>query len=431
VVLSRPPSLSTLPRAAPASIAKTSTTALRAKRRPSRGEGSSEDEDDYDPGREAVQQRRRAAAAAAAAAPAAAAAAPTTPTTATTRLKLVVAYDGSNFAGFQFQSAGVRTVQGELEKGLSRVFGLRGRVVGAGRTDGGAHARGMCAHVDVAPSSSQQQYLDDLELATLHLNGHLPPDVKVVRLERAPSSSSPSSSQPPPPIFDAQASALGKEYHYCLSVSSFPDPFERRWWAMERYMQATRGRPPSVAAFTGFDFAAVRAALAALANGGAPRDFTALSDNRRPSGLGAQKRKRPKLAARLEAAKAEAAEAAAGGREAASLPPLPAPPKLSERSSDRNTRTLWRAECLDEGERRVRLVLAGDGFLYHQVRVTAAAMLEIGQGRIKPDDFLRAVEARDRRLGGAEAVPPFEAAPASGLCLERVFYPGDEPGVAL
>jgi hypothetical protein len=54
-----------------------------------------------------------------------------------------VAYDGTEFAGFQFQAGKVRTVQGELEKAAARVLMLASRCVGASRTDGGAHAMGQ------------------------------------------------------------------------------------------------------------------------------------------------------------------------------------------------------------------------------------------------------------------------------------------------
>ena len=483
----------------------TATNAGRANagetpsRRRSRGRDQ-DDEDDYDPGGDARRRSAEAADAERARRRRDGGGGATTPGTAgggapllpCTRLKLVVAYDGTSFAGFQFQKPGVRTVQGELEKGMARVFSLRGRLVGAGRTDGGAHARAMPCHVDVALEAGTaggggvEGELRALELAALHLNGHLPPDVKVLSLGRAPLgvprakggggleegggaqgpgvlsagdddedegaqqeeeeeeagviAASPSKQDgeagagagaaaaaadggqdepplpsplphppPPPPslLFDAQACALGKEYHYLLSVSARPDPFDegaRRWWAYDRHAEATRGRPPSPAALQALDFAAMRAALAALVGG--PRDFTALSDSKRPSGLGAAKRKRPKLA-RLA--------------EQGLLGPRP------ERTAQRNTRVLWRAGALDEGGGRARLVLAGDGFLYHQARVAAAVLLEVGQGRLSVAAFEKGMRERDRSFGGGErGRPAIEAAPACGLYLARVFYPGDE-----
>jgi tRNA pseudouridine38-40 synthase len=93
-----------------------------------------------------------------------------------------VAYDGSNFAGFQYQTPKVRTVQGELERAAGRVLLPAGRVVGASRTDGGAHATGQVAHLDVTGSA------DSIQPASLmmYMNGVLPDDVKVQQLQVAP-----------------------------------------------------------------------------------------------------------------------------------------------------------------------------------------------------------------------------------------------------
>jgi hypothetical protein len=93
-----------------------------------------------------------------------------------------VAYDGSNFAGFQYQTPKVRTVQGELERAAARVLLPAGRVVGASRTDGGAHATCQVAHLDVTGSA------DSIQPASLmmYMNGVLPDDVKVQQLQVAP-----------------------------------------------------------------------------------------------------------------------------------------------------------------------------------------------------------------------------------------------------
>ena len=56
-------------------------------------------------------------------------------------IKLVMEYDGTGFAGFQVQPVG-RTVQGVLQEALERLTGEPVKVIGAGRTDAGVHARG-------------------------------------------------------------------------------------------------------------------------------------------------------------------------------------------------------------------------------------------------------------------------------------------------
>jgi tRNA pseudouridine38-40 synthase len=66
----------------------------------------------------------------------------------TRRLKLIVSYDGRDFAGWQSQKHR-NTVQDNLEAAFERVCGRRLMVSGSGRTDTGVHALGQCAHVDV------------------------------------------------------------------------------------------------------------------------------------------------------------------------------------------------------------------------------------------------------------------------------------------
>src|SRR5712692_5796175 len=68
------------------------------------------------------------------------------------RLKLIVAYDGSQFAGWQSQSHR-NTIQDHIERAFERVGDKRVRVHGAGRTDAGVHALAQCAHVDLATNN--------------------------------------------------------------------------------------------------------------------------------------------------------------------------------------------------------------------------------------------------------------------------------------
>lgn len=65
------------------------------------------------------------------------------------RVRLTIEYDGTDFAGFQLQSPGLRTVQGELEAALRKISGGTLRIAGAGRTDAGVHASGQVCHFDV------------------------------------------------------------------------------------------------------------------------------------------------------------------------------------------------------------------------------------------------------------------------------------------
>src|SRR5438270_4592237 len=90
------------------------------------------------------------------------------------RVKLVVAYDGSAFAGWQSQLHR-KTVQDELERAFHKIAGVRIRVHGAGRTDAGVHALAQCAHVDLVDRKLTA------ELWTMALNASLPPTSRVLR----------------------------------------------------------------------------------------------------------------------------------------------------------------------------------------------------------------------------------------------------------
>ncbi len=92
-------------------------------------------------------------------------------------VRATIAYDGTDFLGFQLQASG-RTVQGVLEAALCRLTGAETRVVGSGRTDAGVHAAGQV----VAFRTSWRHDLADLHRA---LNAVLPPDIAVDELSAA------------------------------------------------------------------------------------------------------------------------------------------------------------------------------------------------------------------------------------------------------
>lgn len=81
----------------------------------------------------------------------------------------------------------------------------------------------------------------------------------------------------------------------------------------------------------------------------------------------------------------------------------------------RTVRTITRLTLQEEGP-VLRLIVRGDGFLYHQVRILAGTILAVGQGKLDVDAIPALLAAGDRRVMGM-TMPP------EGLCLERVFYP--------
>src|SRR5438552_13262419 len=126
------------------------------------------------------------------------------------RLKLTIAYDGTNYAGWQVQKTGV-AVQELVEKALKNIFGLDLRLHGSSRTDAGVHARALIAHVDI-PRAKFRMTPRKLSLA---LNAHLPEDVRIMRASRAASE------------FHARFNATGKHYRYFIYSHAAMDPLLR------------------------------------------------------------------------------------------------------------------------------------------------------------------------------------------------------------
>jgi tRNA pseudouridine38-40 synthase len=123
--------------------------------------------------------------------------------------RLVLEYDGSEFAGWQSQAQGERTVQATLAAALAEIAGTPVYVAGAGRTDAGVHAEGQVAAVTLETR---------LDAATLlrALNAHLPRDLAVVACAVARDG------------FDPRREAKGKLYRYDVWNGRVASPLRRR-----------------------------------------------------------------------------------------------------------------------------------------------------------------------------------------------------------
>lgn len=130
-------------------------------------------------------------------------------------LKLTIAYDGTRYAGWQSQGdstqdAGRRTqrptIQGTLERALSRILRDRVKVVGSGRTDAGVHALAQVAHVRTRSGIPCRRLLRSV-------NSLLPPAIAVLQVEEAA------------PGFHARYDAVGKCYRYRVFTGPVVPPF--------------------------------------------------------------------------------------------------------------------------------------------------------------------------------------------------------------
>ncbi len=127
------------------------------------------------------------------------------------KFKLVIAYDGANYEGWQTQKTGTG-VQQVVENALAKLFPTKPALHGSSRTDTGVHALGMVAHFEI-PSGEFKMPLRKLPLA---VNAWLPEDVRVLSAVRAPEK------------FHARFDAVRKQYRYFIWNHAAMNPLLRR-----------------------------------------------------------------------------------------------------------------------------------------------------------------------------------------------------------
>lgn len=257
------------------------------------------------------------------------------------RVRLLVAYDGTDFHGWQSQdppdAPPLRTVQGVLREAIERTLRQEIVLVGASRTDAGVHAVGQVA-------AFSAEFSMPAEKIPLAVTARLPADLQVRAAAIVPEE------------FDPIAGALSKAYRYRIAVADpprrWPPLFDRHfaWW--------TRG----------------------------PVELAPMQD---------------------------AASRLVGEHDLAGL-------AQAHHGRTRTVRTIHACGVEEDAPGRLRIDVAGSGFLYHTVRIVAGTLLEIGRGRMPPERIDEILACRDRRLAGPTLGP-------EGLCLRWVRYEGDPP----
>jgi tRNA pseudouridine38-40 synthase len=273
-------------------------------------------------------------------------------------LKLVVEFDGTKYAGWQFQPRH-QTVQGELESAAGKVLQQKVTVYGCGRTDAGVSARAYVAnfHTEghdriVGQFGSCPKAPDRLKLA---LNHFLPADILILSVEEAK------------PGFHARHSALGKTYVYRIVRRKSP---LRRRHAWEYWFK--------------LDVEKMRKA-AHLFEGA--KDFRAFCQTKDEDGVCHVRRVR----------------VSSGHRDMTAMTLGAGRASLSD-SSDR----------IPLPEDEVLVTVEGDRFLYKMVRRIVGALVACGSGRLTQKDIRAALAGRPCQ--------PFQTAPAQGLLLDSVEY---------
>ena len=127
-------------------------------------------------------------------------------------LRLLIAYDGSNYCGWQRQRQGESTIQETLERQLGRLCDEPITLHGAGRTDTGVHALGMVAHLHTRSTIA-------VSALARGLNALLPRDIRILAAEEAAVD------------FHSRFNVLGKTYRYDFCTSALQMPCSRHYQA--------------------------------------------------------------------------------------------------------------------------------------------------------------------------------------------------------
>ncbi len=254
--------------------------------------------------------------------------------------KLTIAYDGTNYAGWQTQK-NAPTVQETIEKVLERILQQKIRLTGAGRTDAGAHAMGQVANFKcrgrpmcLPKNRADTRVRPYVETLLKGLNGLLPRDIRILKIE------------PVPLKFHAQFDAKKKLYRYTIVISPEVLPQERFFVYHYPYPLNVRAMKQAAKYLVG------------------THDFASFQGSK---GVGADPRVRPKA-----------------GRTQGCAPTI---------------RTIYRFQIFRKRDRLI-FELEGNGFLYTMVRVIVGTLLEVGRAKRPWGSIRQVLKKRDRTYAG-------------------------------
>jgi tRNA pseudouridine38-40 synthase len=256
-------------------------------------------------------------------------------------IKLTLAYDGSDFHGWQIQP-GQPTVQGLLSETLGQLTQRPVVLYGAGRTDAGVHAWGQVANFSTSSGLTPNDFARGL-------NALLPPSIRIRAAEEVG------------PDFHARWQAQAKTYIYRIYRERVVPPFH---W---RYVHHDAGP---------LEFAAMAEAARFFVG---EHDFTSFA-----ASSGSEDVDQDRLTRRT----VYHSEMLACGLAAASADLLPGD-------------LPWPLPGVDEWV----YVIRGRSFLRHMVRKIVGALLEVGRGRLQPADIPHLIEMRDRAQSGPTVPP--------------------------
>lgn len=323
----------------------------------------------------------------------------TTQTKMTRRILLQVAYDGTNYHGWQLQP-NAATIEGELNRALCALTGEEIVVTGASRTDAGVHALGNVAVFDTTSRIPAEKF-------SYALNQRLPEDIVI------------QSSKQVADDFHPRHCDCRKTYEYDILNRTFPLPAYRNtahflygtlnFEAMRRACQAFLGE---------HDFASFCAAGAQVQT--TVRAIYSLEVECRPlteagtpvppasgEAVNAADGKHGEQVQQAQSASGEMLNAAAGKSDE----------QVQQAQPESGETAIPAAGGANAGsaDQLLTIRVKGNGFLYNMVRIIAGTLVEVGRGHIKPEEVAGIIAAKDRAKAGPTA-------PARGLRLVEIEY---------
>ena len=345
------------------------------------------------------------------------------------RILLSVAYDGTDYAGFQAQKSGVPTIEGELNRALTELTGVPVEVIGASRTDSGVHARCNLAVFDTESRIPPEKFAHAI-------NVRLPDQICV------------QTSMEVPADFHPRRCSTVKTYEYRIWNAQMPDPMRRLYTYFSRYRFDIDKMREAAAYLVGeHDFKSfcstytsakttVREVLAVEVEEILPGCETALTGSEisltgceialTGTEIALTGSDITLTGSEITLTGSEIAllgsEIALPGSETA-LPGSEITLTGSENVSDSRSDAGPGSDSVSSAARMPREIVirvTGRGFLYNMVRIIAGTLMEVGRGAKTPDQIPDILNACDRRAAGPTA-------PACGLTLIR--YEILEPGM--
>ncbi len=285
---------------------------------------------------------------------------------------LTIKYDGRPFHGWQIQPQ-VETVQGEIEKGLTRLLGVPTTIDGTGRTDAGVHALGQCA-------TFQTEVPIPVERLAKALTHVLPGGIEIVKAQEVPQG------------FHARFNAVGKTYLYRLMISQEPELFYRGlFWQLDRMPDVEAMKKAAAHMVGTHDFKCFQAAGGEekLTTVRTVSDIT-ITSHKVPGSLFGEDH--PSLYGKRNLF---------GGKQGPEEEQLPQP------SGEQAT-------LMD-------IQVTGDGFLYNMVRIMTGTLVAVGYGKLDPEAIPGIIQGKKREAAGPTA-PPY------GLYLKQVYFQEEQHG---